>query len=361
MDKQHQQEKILARLQSRLTRVRRLERMKFLTEQIHSISKVCFPKKEGSPKKTGSSEKEMGSIVLEASLVLPVFLFFVMFLMYIVQMTLVSTALQSTAGEAVKQLSTKIYPVSLVFSPSDSAGSGGSESGWKIPELSLTEWAEECASSLPEPLSDWVRAAAARGEQPLQEIKTSVLETVLDPTVKPLLEPFINTSVLDVERVHVNGVSIPDLKNKTNPYFRLELSYELPVKVPFLGKSLRIQAAAAERVWIGDTGEGSNSSGGDTDSAGAATVLSKPEPAYIGNNATIKVQVEPGATANLTIFYKSGESSAKHIGWATADENGVIEWNWFVGTRTTEGTWTFVVETADGAKTVTEFNVASRK
>ncbi|QOS77511.1 pilus assembly protein [Paenibacillus sp. JNUCC31] len=348
MDKQHQQGKILACLQNRLTQICRLERLKSWREQ------------RRSPQKVRSPEREYGSIVLEASLVLPVFLFFVMFLIYIVQMTLVSTALQSTAGEAVKQLSTQIYPVSLVFTPSDSAGNG-SEGGWKVPELSLTEWAEEYASSLPDPLSDWVRAAAARGEQPLQEIKTSILETVLDPTVKPLLKPFINTSVLEVDRVHVNGISIPDLKNKTNPYFRLELSYELPVKVPFLGKSLRIQAAAAERVWIGDTGEGSDSSGGDADSAGAATVISKPEPAYIGNNATIKVKVEPGATANLTIFYKSGESSAKHIGWATADENGVIEWNWFVGTRTTEGTWTFVVETADGAKTVTEFNVASRK
>ncbi|MEC0128616.1 TadE/TadG family type IV pilus assembly protein [Paenibacillus pabuli] len=355
MDKQHQQQKKLACLQNRLTQIRKMEKLKSRREQRRLPEKVCSPDKVHSP------EREQGSIVLEASLVLPVFLFFVMFLIYIVQMTLVSTALQSTAGEAVKQLSAQIYPVSLVFTPSDSAGNGGSEGGWRVPEFSLKEWAEEYASSLPEPLSDWVRAAAARGEQPLQEIKTSVLETVLDPAVKPLLKPFINTSVLDVERVHVNGISIPDLKNKTNPYFRLELSYELPVKVPFLGKSLRIQAAAAERVWIGDTGEGSNSSGGEADSAGAAIVLSKPEPAYIGNNATIKVKVEPGATANLTIFYKSGESSAKHIGWATADEHGVIEWNWFVGTRTTEGTWSFVVETADGAKTVTEFNVASRK
>ncbi|MBE7680944.1 TadE/TadG family type IV pilus assembly protein [Paenibacillus sp. P13VS] len=343
MEKQELDPKECARWLLRLTRLRKMEQLKSL------------------PKQASSSKKEQGSMVLEASLVLPVFLFFVMFLVYIVQMTLISTALQSTAGEAVKQLSTKIYPVSLVFTPSDSAGGEEKGSGWSIPELSLTEWAEEYASSLPDPLSNWMRAAASSGEQPLQEIKTSVIETVLDPAIKPLLQPFIDPELLDMERIHVNGISVPDLKNKTNPYFRLELSYELPIKVPFLGKPLRIQAAAAERIWIGDTGEGSNSNEGNGDAAGSITVLSKPEPAYIGNNATIKVQVEPGATANLTIFYKSGESTAKHIGWATADENGVIEWNWFVGTRTTEGTWTFVVETADGSKTTTEFNVASRK
>lgn len=329
--------------QQRITRLNQLKRLLFLREQMPE------------------AKKEQGSMVLEASLVLPVFLFFIFFLIFIVQMTLISTALQNTAGEAVKQLSTKVYPISLVFSPSDSAGGEGGKEGGKWPELSLTEWADDYASSLPSPLNDWVRAAAKSGEEPLQRIKTAVLETVLDPVIKPLLQPFVETTLLDMERIHVNGVSIPNLKSKTNPYFRLELSYELPVKVPFLGKSLRIQAAAAERIWIGDTGEGAGGSKGDGVSADAATVLSKPEPAFIGNHATIKVQVEPGASANLTIFYKSGESSAKHIGWAVADENGIIEWTWFVGTRTTEGTWSFVVETAAGAQTETTFTVASRK
>ncbi|MGD0032648.1 TadE family protein [Paenibacillus illinoisensis] len=211
MEKQELDQKEYARWLLRITRLRKLEQLKSL------------------PMQTSSSKKEQGSIVLEASLVLPVFLFFVMFLVYIVQMTLISTALQSTAGEAVKQLSTKIYPVSLVFTPTDSAGGGEKGRGWSIPELSLTEWAEEYASSLPDPLSNWVRAGAASGEQPLQEIKTSVIETVLDPAVKPLLQPFIDPVLLDMDRVHVNGISVPDLKNKTNPYFRLELSYELPI------------------------------------------------------------------------------------------------------------------------------------
>ena len=338
-----QSERTSLQMQHRIERISRLERLKSLRKQMIE------------------SQKEQGSMVLEASLVLPVFLFFILFLIFIVQMTLISTALQSTAGETVKQLSTKVYPVSLVFTPSDSAGGENSKESWKWPELSLTEWADDYASSLPAPLSDWVRAAAKHGEEPLQRIKTSALEVVLDPVVKPLMQPFVETTLLDMERIHVNGVSVPDLKNKTNPYFRLELSYEMPVKIPFLGKPLRIQAAAAERIWIGDTGEGSGNGDGKGNNAGAATVLSKPDPAFIGNNATIKVQVEPGSTANLTIFYKSGESSAKHIGWAAADENGVIEWTWFVGTRTTEGTWSFVVETAEGATTETSFTVASRK
>lgn len=345
VDKQVQveDERTSVRIQHRILRISRAERLKLMREQMWE------------------AKKEQGSMVLEASLVLPVFLFFILFLIFIVQMTLISTALQSTAGETVKQLSTKVYPVSLVFAPSDAAGGESSEQAWKWPKLSLTEWADDYASLLPEPLSDWVRAAAKSGEEPLQNIKSSVVETVLDPVVKPLLQPFVESALLDLERTHVNGVSVPNLKSRTNPYFRLELSYEMPVKVPFLGKALRIQAAAAERIWIGDTGEGTGVEDGSGSSPRAAVILSKPDPAFIGNYASIKVQVEPGASANLTIFYKSGESTAKHIGWAAADEQGIIEWTWFVGTRTTEGSWIFVVETAEGAQTEDSFTAASRK
>ncbi|MEI0738646.1 hypothetical protein VQ056_21675 [Paenibacillus sp. JTLBN-2024] len=53
-------------------------------------------------------------MVVEASLVMPMFIFFVLFLIYIVQMTLVSTALQSTSYDTVKMVSTYMYPVALL-------------------------------------------------------------------------------------------------------------------------------------------------------------------------------------------------------------------------------------------------------
>lgn len=99
----------------------------------------AFPKRE---------KRELGSIVLEASLVLPVFLFFVIFLIYIVQMTLISTALQSTVSDTVKLVSSHIYPVALAIQPEASAGTGDEskerDSGsWSVPELSLSDWASQ--------------------------------------------------------------------------------------------------------------------------------------------------------------------------------------------------------------------------
>lgn len=57
--------------------------------------------------------KEEGSMVVEAAMVLPFFLLFVLFLISIVQMTLYSTALQSTASDTVKSISTHMYPAAL--------------------------------------------------------------------------------------------------------------------------------------------------------------------------------------------------------------------------------------------------------
>ncbi|WP_234973092.1 hypothetical protein [Paenibacillus vortex] len=74
----------------------------------------------------------------------------------------------------------------------------------------------------------------------------------------------------------------------------------------------------------------------------------------------MKVKVEPGTSAQLSVYYKSGQSTAKYLGWETADENGYIEWEWNVGFNTTPGTWLFVVETADGQRMEVPFTVVAR-
>lgn len=59
--------------------------------------------------------KDEGSMVVEAALILPVFLLFVLFLIFIIQMTLYSTALQSTASDTVKIISSHMYPAALAM------------------------------------------------------------------------------------------------------------------------------------------------------------------------------------------------------------------------------------------------------
>ncbi|WP_018754038.1 hypothetical protein [Paenibacillus sanguinis] len=305
--------------------------------------------------------------MLESALVMPVFVLILFWFIYMIHMALLTNQLNIVASNAVKQVSAHIYPVAIAISNSGGGQGKQQASGadssfvWEMPSLSLEDWAEQYADALPSPLGQWVIEAARRGEGPLQEVKGSVLEEVLDPLVKPLLEPFVKGTLLQQEHLHVRGVTVPNLKTGKQPYFGLEISYDMPIRVPFTGHQVVLQARAEERLWIGDTDE-LNTAGdnGDEQTGQAPVVISKPDPAYAGRKATIQARIAPGASAKLTVYYKSGVSRAKYLGEAQADEDGDVDWNWLVGGNTTPGTWTFVIETDDGLRQSMSFEVVSR-
>ncbi|MEC0372603.1 TadE family protein [Paenibacillus chibensis] len=302
---------------------------------------------------------ERGSMVVEASLVMPMFILFVIFLIYMVQMTLISTALQSTVSDTVKMVSAHIYPVALAIeqkAPEKDENGQEPAGSWSIPKLSLSDWAAQYTNTLPAPLNEWVAGAVARADEPLQNLKNQAAEAVLDPVVKPILKPYMESRLLDYERIHVSNIQIPNLKTRTDPYFSIEVSYELPMKVPFLNKKIVLQAKAQERLWIGET-EAMSPGEGEAADEQSVQVLEKPDPAYVGKRAKVRIQVAPGASANLSVFYKSGQSTAKYLGEKQADSEGIIEWEWFVGTNTTPGTWPFVITTSDGHRTEVTFTV----
>ncbi|WP_345940199.1 TadE/TadG family type IV pilus assembly protein [Paenibacillus durus] len=340
---------------------------------------------EDRRRRRGRSQDE-GSMVVEAAMVLPVFLLFVLFLIFIVQMTLYSTALQSTVSDTVKEVATHMYPAALAAEKAEQSGAtsgeaenetedqaaaenAGSEAAgadktpvWTIPRLSVADWAEQYAADLPPPLDEWIRSAAEKGEGPLQELQAEGSEAVLDAAVKPLLRPYIASDMLDYRRIHVSNVIVPKLRDGEKPYFGLQVSYELPMKVPFLNRSIVLEASSVERLWIGDTGEGGSGgqeSGGENNSSIA--ILEKPNPARPNKQGVIRIKIAPNTSANLTVFYKSGKSTAKYLGWKTADENGYIEWEWRIGGKTTPGSWpTFVIETEDGQSAEGQFYVADK-
>ncbi|ANS73544.1 hypothetical protein AWM70_02265 [Paenibacillus yonginensis] len=317
-----------------------------------------------------------GSMVLEAALVLPLFILFVFFFSYMVQMTLISTRMHTAVVNSVKQISSNVYPVYLAVQASeqggdrkDNGGSGeeaeltkpsGGEAGFTLPKLSIPEFTGIFADKLPSPVSKWLTDAVESGKEPIEELKTQTAETLLDPALNPVLKPFLEEAGLNPDRAHISKVAVPDLKAGKTPYFGIEISYELPIRVPFTGNKLFLQAKAYERLWIGDTHELEKDGGDGQDKAAAKpVVLDKPNPAYAGSKATIKAQIAPGGTANLTIYYKSGKSTAKYLGTATADEKGILTWTWLVGGNTTPGTWEFMIETPEGGGAEDIFNVES--
>ncbi|SET95314.1 TadE/TadG family type IV pilus assembly protein [Paenibacillus sp. NFR01] len=319
---------------------------------------------------------EDGSMVVEAAMVLPAFLLFVLFLIFIIQMTLYSTALQATASDTVKMVASHMYPAALAAEKwkndktqaAEATGSTGSSETsatgkWTLPRLSVEEWAGTYAQKLPSPLDEWVGDLLAKGEAPLQKLQAGASEAALDLAVKPLLRPYLASEWLEYDRIHVSNVMVPDLKGGTRPYFGLVLSYRLPMKVPFLNKSLVLEASSAERIWIGATDEsgGTGTGGSDSGQNIGITVLEKPNPGVANHQGKIRAKVKPGISANLAIFYKSGQSTAKYLGWKQADDQGYIEWEWKIGVNTTPGTWTFVITLDDGTTLKAEFEVVKKK
>ena len=73
-----------------------------------------------------------------------------------------------------------------------------------------------------------------------------------------------------------------------------------------------------------------------------------------GSYATHTAHTSPGAYCTITVYYKSGPSTASGLGAKTADSDGNVSWTWKVGTRTTPGTYRIVVTAALGGATRSE-------
>jgi hypothetical protein len=83
-------------------------------------------------------------------------------------------------------------------------------------------------------------------------------------------------------------------------------------------------------------------------------IVSVTSPVSPGQNATLVAKIAPGAACDITVYYKSGPSTAQGLYPKTADNNGSVSWTWMVGTRTTPGSWRIVVTATLGGKTVSQ-------
>lgn len=86
------------------------------------------------------------------------------------------------------------------------------------------------------------------------------------------------------------------------------------------------------------------------------SVISLTSPVSPNENATIIVQGKAGKQYSITVYYKSGPSSAAGLEPKVADENGRVSWTWKIGPRTTAGDWKITI-TGDGKTLNTSITV----
>ncbi len=302
--------------------------------------------------------EQKASIVLEAAIVLPAIILFMLALIILIHIQLVQLALQETASQAVRTIATHIHPVEKAYQYYTAKGSKdfalnddkllqnrkGTEE-----ERFLKEWQPEALEKvtglLPEPVKSLATAAASGNWDPVLHAITA--ELIGKTIVAPNLYRFANDHIIEPDRISLEQIIWPDLKNHSPDLVGIQLSYEYPIKIPLLNKPVLITAAAVSRAWISDAVLAKPTSREQATNGKIKIVSLFPEPVRPGRKATVVVKTEPNARVLLTVLYKSGYSKAKNLGEAIADNDGNISWTWHVSGNTTPGLWTIQAYLAD--------------
>lgn len=81
-------------------------------------------------------------------------------------------------------------------------------------------------------------------------------------------------------------------------------------------------------------------------------ILSWPETISRNETATVSIKGKPNTTYYITVYYKSGPSSAEGLEAKVSDENGYASWSWKIGPKTSSGNFTITVSGGGESETV---------
>ncbi|RKP53817.1 pilus assembly protein [Cohnella endophytica] len=295
-----------------------------------------------------------GSVTLETALVMPVFLIFVLFLVFMIQTAIISMAFHGALSQTARQAASAWYPVSLGIEQAKETKVGQQAEKWNEKWLSVGETVGKYGKWLPSPMKEWAEQAS-NGSLSLEQQAVRL-------AFGQLMKPFVDENVLEDSRIRLTSVVLPDGDDRAQAYLTIEAEYKLPMKVPFIGRSLVLRSSARERVWIGGSPSASRlDKEGEGEAFEVSFVSLEPNPVRPGRKATLVIRTKPGTTVDLSIVYKSGLSQAKHLGSAMADGSGLVSWTWHVSGRTTPGQWNLQVANHSGGLWKRDFEVAGKK
>ncbi|PZE21815.1 TadE/TadG family type IV pilus assembly protein [Paenibacillus xerothermodurans] len=216
-----------------------------------------------------------GGIVLEAALVLPLFLSFILMLIAFIQISLAEMALQSAVSETTKVLAVNMYPVDLLYAQAKNQWDQSAVSVWldqaigRVKAVNQTaadteQFVQDYEQWIPEPLvkvMGWekthrqqLEALSQSGTEEAKKQVRDAYQPILNSTFAPLVGVYANKTRLNMDRLKVTNVILPDLNNTEEAFVGVEAQYELPLHVPFFRKTVIIRKKAYERAWVGAAG-----------------------------------------------------------------------------------------------------------
>jgi hypothetical protein len=84
--------------------------------------------------------------------------------------------------------------------------------------------------------------------------------------------------------------------------------------------------------------------------------VSVTSPINHGAYATLVAAVSPAKRCSITVYYKSGPSTAQGL-YSKRPSGGRVSWTWKVGTRTTPGRWPITISCGSAGTLHTSFAV----
>lgn len=309
----------------------------------HRIQRIC-------PINNRLRSTEYGGIAVESALIMPFFLMTILLLAFLIQTALIAMALHGALTQVVRQTAAAWLPVSYVLDEARVSTAGQLAHEWEQKLEQAGKTLQTYKNFLPSPIREWSEAAA--------DGHLTIEESVGKLVIMEMVKPYLDQRILQSDRLQIEGLTLPD---RDLALVTIRASYALPFRVPFGGDRLYLSVSASERAWVGGSPSRSAIANEEAEPFEVAFVSLEPDPAQPGKKATLTVRTVPHKQVSLSVLYKSGSSTAKHLGEAVADEQGFVSWTWHVSGRTTPGMWALQVAEPSGGRWEHTFQVKGNR
>ena len=190
-----------------------------------------------------------GSITLEAALAVPLLLTFVLAFIAFVELAQSEAGLRSAVYQATEQLAIQAYPLEMLGNTLEKQEMMQKLNDWnnryKDGKSRTEEWLEEYGPLMPEVVRNGVSVALQTADQ-MEEQMTEPVRQAFHPLVARYLPEH-----MDANRLKITKLQYPILFTEHIHDVSLEASYEVPIHIPFLTRTITLHATARERMWIG--------------------------------------------------------------------------------------------------------------
>ncbi len=173
-------------------------------------------------------------VTVEAAIVFPLMLTLIVLFMLFMRMVIVEVVVQKAASQTAHQLSSVLYPFETVLLRSEEV--------LDQIDIQQMEW-------IPASIRELLDSLTASSELPKDQLER-LLAAGLKPLVWSYIPEHLQGTLIHYDRLDVHRVQMPYLFDH-DPFFDIELHYELPITLPFYHRVVTIAKLASERVWFG--------------------------------------------------------------------------------------------------------------